>query len=521
MVRNTCAGAGQRFVSRKRAGGIIAALAFMSAGVHAAEWKVAPRLDLGESYTDNVTLAPSSSAKSDWITQVTPGISIEGSGSRLRLKADYALQNLVYANESSRNSFYHQLNASANATLVENTLFLDARGNIQQQATSLLAPISNNNLNPGNVTDVSSYSLSPYLLHKFGSTAVGELRFTHDAVNTQVGGLSDNSANKVDLKLNNGPSFYDLGWGVSYTQEKVDYALLPDTNSKVVTGNISYRLFSKFRILASLGREKNNYLYSGGQDPSGIFWSGGVSWTPNALSNLSASTGERYFGKTYSLQFSNITPHANWVVSYNQDITSMRQEIQNPYLSPYLRDFQNMVVDYYASQGIVRSEQQIQEDALGLAGEFFGMPTQVLTNQLYLSKQLIGSVAIRYGKSDVTLTANRSERKAVTTGAVASLYVGDLAFQANDTTKQYGLNGQWDIRMSPRNTANIGLNFSRYAFPTLSRADNYRSIKLGMTRKLEKKVTGSVSFLHSLRDSSLNENDYTQNAISGHLLWMF
>jgi hypothetical protein len=42
-----------------------------------------------------------------------------------------------------------------------------------------------------------------------------------------------------------------------------------------------------------------------------------------------------------------------------------------------------------------------------------------------------------------------------------------------------------------------------------------------VTRKLEKKVTGSVDFLHSLRDSSLNENDYTQNAISGHLLWMF
>lgn len=508
MVRNTCAGADQRFVPRKSAGGIIAALAFMSAGVHAAEWKVAPRLDLGESYTDNVTLAPSSSAKSDWITQVTPGISIEGTGSRLRLKADYALQNLIYANESSRNSFYHQLNASANATLVENTLFLDARGNIQQQATSLLAPISNNNLNPGNVTDVSSYSVSPYLLHKFGSTAVGELRFTRDAVNTQVGGLSDSSANKVDLKLNSGPSFYDLGWGLSYTHEKVDYDLRSDTDSKVLTGTASYRVLPKLRAIATVGHEKNNYLYSAGQEPKGAFWSAGLNWAPTTRTGMNASVGERFFGKTYTLDLNHRTAQTTWIANYSQSISSMRRDVQNPALN----EIQQEVIAAFPGQfGRAPTDAEVAASTL-LTAHARGVHFLVLSSDVYKSRQLLGSVAIKRGKSQITLAASHSVRESIET---------IVTTPSERLVKQYGLNANWAIQVSPRDTFNLGAELSRNVFPDLSRTDDTRSIRLGMTRKLEKKVSGSVDFLHSLRDSNLNENDYTQNAISGHLLWMF
>lgn len=508
MVRNKSERVGSRLVMRVSVRCVIAALSFMSAGVQAVEWNVSPRLDLGETYTDNVMLAPSGSAKSDWITQVTPGISIEGTGSRLRLRADYALQNLVYANESSRNNFYHQLNASANATLVENTLFLDARGNIQQQATSLLAPISNNNLNPGNVTDVSSYSVSPYLLHKFGSTAVSELRFTHDAVNTQVGGLSDSSANKVDLKLNSGPSFYDLGWGLSYTHEKVDYDLRADTDSKVFTGTASYRIFPKLRVIATVGYEKDNYLYSGVDQPKGSFWSAGFNWVPSIRTNVNASVGERYFGKTATLELNHRTAHTTWLANYTQDITSMRNDVLNPDIALLANTFLRSLPGLSPVQAL-----QIAEVLLP------NQPLSVLSNQLYLSKQFLGSVAITSGKNVVTLSATHSKREAKETLAFTSI-ISPFA-PPESTVKQDSLNGQWDIRMSPRNTANIALNISRYGFPTLARTDNYRSVKVGMTRSLEKKVTGSVDFLHSLRDSNFNENDYTQNAISGHLLWMF
>lgn len=493
MVRNTCAGADQRFVPRKRAGGIIAALAFMSAGVHAAEWKVAPRLDLGESYTDNVTLAPSSSAKSDWITQVTPGISIEGSGSRLRLKADYALQNLIYANESSRNSFYHQLNANANATLVENALFLDARGNIQQQATSLLAPISNNNLNPGNVTDVSSYSVSPYLLHKFGSTAVGELRYTHDDVSSSAGGLSDSKSDRVNLKLNSGQAFYQLGWGVAYGQEKIDYVGINDVDSKDLSANLSYRLTSKVNLLATYGYEKNNYIAI--NKPEGSYWNVGFAWNPTTLTNLAASYGKRFFGTTYALNLNHMTPNTTWQMSYGQDITTTRQ-----------LEFENKAQYFYAGCTPDTAKYGFLNDPSCPPLAIIPFVQGVLTNETFVNKSFQGSVDVRAGKSVYILSAFNVIRELQTSAA---------------TDKQHGISGQWKIRLSRRDDGNLGLGWSRNQFQIADRTDAYRYVTLGVTHRLEKKLNGSVDFRHTLRDSNIEGNEYIENALSGHLLWTF
>lgn len=514
MVRNTCAGADRYVVLRKSVRWVIAALACMSVGAQAAEWKVTPRISLEETYTDNVALVPSNAAKSDWITQVTPGVSIEGKGDRLRLNADYALQNLVYANDSSRDNFYHQLNASVNATLVENTLFMDAKGNIQQQATSLLGPVSQGNLNTSNISDVSSYSLSPYLLHKFGSSAVGELRFTHDSVNTQVGGLSDSSANKVDLKLNSGPSFYDLGWGLSYTHEKTNYDLRQDTDSKVFTGTASYRVFPKLRAIATAGYEKNNFIYLAGQEPRGSFWSAGLSWTPTTQTNVDASVGERFFGKTYAFGLNHRTAQSTWVANYSQNITSMRQDFLNPLTQEWANFFQATVV--HASDKSPLTSQEALELAKMFMSDVLGQPNLVLTNQYYLSKQLLGSASIKRGKSLVTLTAMHSVRESVETTTF-----GPASFSAVNNVKQYGLSAQWAMQISPRDTFNLGAGLTRNVFPYLSRTDDTSFVKLGVSRKLEKKVTGSVDFFHTLRNSNFNENDYTQNAVSGHLMWMF
>ena len=75
----------------------------------AADWKITPRLSLLETYTDNVTLATRGNEKSDFITQINPGVSLTGTGARLKVNANYTMQNLFYANESGPNRTVHQL----------------------------------------------------------------------------------------------------------------------------------------------------------------------------------------------------------------------------------------------------------------------------------------------------------------------------------------------------------------------------------------------------------------------------
>lgn len=484
-------------------------LACLPTATLATEWKVAPRLALSETYSDNILLAPSGSKKSEWVTQVNPGVSIEGSGADLRVSADYSLQNLIYANDSRRNNFFHQLNANANATLVDNTLFLDASGGISQQATSLLGPSSNQNLNPGNVTDVSNYSVSPYLLHRFGSAAVGQLRFTHDAVSSGAGGLSDSSADRVDFRLNSGASFRDLGWGITYTDEKVDYDLRQDVESKVFTGTASYPVQPKLRVVATAGYEKNNFTYLAGQEPKGSFWSAGLSWAPTTQTNVDASVGERYFGKTYALGLNHRTAQTTWIANYSQNVTSTRQDSLNPQILIGALNLKLINI----LQGTPISDQQALQQSTELA-ILKGVPLQLLTNQYYLSKQLLGSVAIHRGKSLVTLTATHSVRESVETTTL-----GTDSFSAVNNVKQYGLSAQWAMQMSPRDTINLGAGLTRSVFPDISRTDDTGNITLGVTRKLEKKLNGSLGFRHSLRTSNDSQNEYTENAITGKLLW--
>lgn len=509
-----------RFAMRTSVLLVTAALAVLSVEAQATEWKVTPRLSLEETYSDNVMLAPSGQQKSEWITQINPGVSITSTGARLRANVDYTLQNLLYANDSSRNDFHHQLSANANATLVEDSLFLDAKGNIQQQATSLLNPVSNNNLNPGNVSDVSSYSVSPYLKHRFGDMAVGQARFTHDAVISGAGTLSDSTADHVDLMLNSGSSFKDLGWGIAYNHEQIKYELRPDVDSQTWTGTASYPIRPKLRAVATLGYEKNNYIYPPGQEPRGSFWSAGFNWVPTTLTSLDASIGERYFGKTYSFAFNHRTAQATWIASYNQDITTTRNDILNPDILYAAAQNQKLLVD--ANGNPLFTEQQMLQATM-LQAIHIGLPLQVASNQLYLSKQFLGAVAIKHGKNLITLTATHSVREAQETTAFTSIFADSLSAPTESTVKQYGVNAQWNVNVSTRDTANMGVGVSRTLYPDLGRTDDQRDIKLGMTRKLEKRLTGSADFRHTLHQSTAtaSQSDYTENALSGRLMWTF
>jgi hypothetical protein len=84
-----------------------AAMLLLSSHSIAMEWKIVPGLDLKETYSDNITLAPPGNEKSDFVTQINPGISLTGTGPRLKVNARYGMQNLFYAEESNRNATKH------------------------------------------------------------------------------------------------------------------------------------------------------------------------------------------------------------------------------------------------------------------------------------------------------------------------------------------------------------------------------------------------------------------------------
>ena len=83
--------------------GVAISTAGISSPSFADNWRIQPAVSVRETWTDNVTLVPSSQARSDFVTEISPSLTIQGRGSRARMDVDYRPTALIYARDSGRN----------------------------------------------------------------------------------------------------------------------------------------------------------------------------------------------------------------------------------------------------------------------------------------------------------------------------------------------------------------------------------------------------------------------------------
>ena len=493
----------------------------LSQQVIAAEWSITPSLNLKETYSDNITLAPPGSEMSDWVSEINPGITLTGTGSHLKAHVAYGMQNLFYANESSQNTTNHQLDAGANAELIDKFLFLDGNAAISQQNISLFGPQPADNTNiTNNRTSVTTYSISPYLRHSFDAIASSELRYIHNEVRTDVGGLSDSKGDGALLNLKSGPAFSRLGWGLHYNKQRTGYSNNQTVDAETYSGDLRFPITPKFSMTVTEGYEKFNYLSISGGLPEGRFWTAGFSWTPSARTSLEASTGNRFFGKTYSLAASHQSRNTVWNLNYSEDITTTQSQFLVPATintaafldklwTPLIPDpvFRKLIVNSF-----IRST---------------GLPTSLadsinyLTNRFFLQKQLQASVAITGAKSTLVLSAFNLWREAQTAQTIDSLLLGTSNLALNDNTKQIGGNALWGWQFSPRTNVHVSTGYAKSRSITTGITNDNWTMGLGMTRQFRPKLNGSVDLRRNQQDSSQIGASYQENAIIASLSMTF
>ena len=80
----------------------------LSTSVAAGEWTFTPRFNINETYTNNVLLVENGE-EGDFITMVSPGLSVRGEGPRLSSNIDYNLQQRYYLDKTRLDGENHQL----------------------------------------------------------------------------------------------------------------------------------------------------------------------------------------------------------------------------------------------------------------------------------------------------------------------------------------------------------------------------------------------------------------------------
>lgn len=488
---------------------------------NAADWKISPSLNLTETYTDNTQLSSQAAQTSNFVTQISPGISVAGIGPRLKVNANYALQHLIYSQDSRNDATHNQLHAGANAELVNNLFFLDSTAVISQQNISLFGPQTTDNINvTGNRAEVRTYSISPFLRHRFDSTATSELRYTRDAVSTNTSGLSNSKADSLLFQLNSGSAFNRLGWGLKYNKKNIDYSSTPSVDQETTAADLRVLITPKFSLTATRGYDKYSYL-ANVDKPNGHSWSTGFAWAPFARTSLAASSGRKFFGKTYMLAANHRSRRTMWNLNYNQDITSMHSQQfigtdetsvslnqlwTDKYPDPLLR--QQNVDTFIHDNGLKAFE-----------------PINSFTNQFILQKRLQASVAFNGAKSTLLFSMFHVLREAQTSqmldNALLTALNATSNLALNDKTKQDGINALWSWAISPRSSASFSAAYTKTVSLSSDITNYNKMTKLRLTSQLHPRLNGSVEIRHSQLDSNQSGSDYRENAITASLSMKF
>src|ERR671930_182934 len=84
----------------------------------AANWRTSADITLRETYTDNPNLSQTPT-RGDYITQIAPGIRLDGAGARFRANVNYRPTAILYAHNSAEDRIANNLNAFASLEAVE------------------------------------------------------------------------------------------------------------------------------------------------------------------------------------------------------------------------------------------------------------------------------------------------------------------------------------------------------------------------------------------------------------------
>ncbi len=494
---------------------------FLAPSANAAEWRVTPRLDIRQTYTDNVRLAPRGSEQSDFITDISPGINIAANGPGLKLKADYAFQYLRYINDGKNSSSFHKLNAATNIDLIKNLFAFDGSASISQQSLSLTGPRTTDNYAiTDNRTTVRTVTASPYLHHEFRGFATSELRYTHTTVNTSTSAISSNQSDGLQFSMGSDSSFKTLGWGVNYNTQRNSLANADAVNSSTASGNLRYMLTPQFSLNATGGYDKYDYLATAGAPgPEGRFYSAGFSWQPTERTTLAANVGRRFYGKTYSLNSSVRSRTSVWHLSYDESITTSLSQFGLT-STDSTADFLNQLFRTSIPDDTQRQRAVDQFIAITGLPATLTHSINYLTNQFFLQKALRASLAITGAKNTVVFTAFNVSRQPQSAQDSTPGLAGLSSLTTGDT-RQTGLDALWNLRVTALTSAIFNVDVTKSKTNFNSTEERLKTFRAALAFRLQANLNGVIELKHTAQTSDVPGNNYRENAITASLMMKF
>lgn len=494
------------------------ALFASSLAVASGEWDISPAIKVATTYSDNIDR--NISEDSDVALEITPSVNISRDTRRLKLSLDYSLQNLNYFDESSRNATNHRLFTDLVGELVEDTLFVDFDASMRQQLIDRTSDASGDTISGGsNVSDVYTYSISPYWQEQLGNILEWDLRYTHDSVNTEESG-NDSEGDGVSLSVINGAATRKLSWDLDYDKKEVDYDDGDRSDTEVLNAQVNYQLTNSLSAVLTATEEDFEFVgdrgnsspddstYGGGftwapsddfsatilynerRDPrpgeDSNFTSADLFWSPTARTDISLSYGNRFFGETYNGTLTHRTRWTRWNFSYDEGVSDFRSLAQDFgfFACPIGVEFSALCRSLEPGELPGPGEELANVATLNTS----------ITEDTFISKRANASVSIIGARNTITLSATNARRTFVADDQSERDTIFDLS---------------WIYEVAPRTDSTVSVTDSSLEFDG-AQSDDIMRYSWRITRQIGGSSIFYVETQFYDRESNVASRNYDE-----------
>jgi uncharacterized protein (PEP-CTERM system associated) len=277
-------------------------------------WTVERSITARATATDNALLS-STLARKDLYLEVLPRLDMHGRDQRYRLDAMVGLDHVHYLNNSYSTRTDPMANVALNTTLAEKMLFLDASAEVGRRA---ITPFATQiiNADPAQTARTQVYRLAPSFKFNSDGAFNASLRSDNNWTRRSGAALLTTDVDRVfsqntQARLTREP--LPFGFGLELGDQRLRYGSAQQDALRLQNGlvSVSYAFDPQF-IATLLGGQEHSEFAGSPNTPvikrndtdKGLR----LRWAPLNRSVFSAEVRERFFGKSFNVQWNHRSP---------------------------------------------------------------------------------------------------------------------------------------------------------------------------------------------------------------------
>lgn len=453
--------------------------------------------------SDNMLRDDQGNGSTGVITEVTPYVVGSYASGRTDASIDLSLRNIYRSVGTDHfDALRPNLITRGSTALAGEWLWLEGMASIRDVNNSPFGALS---VDPGlsniNRARISTFSLSPYVIGRFGTFADYRVQYTFQTRrNSNSSALLSRDDNTLSTELKSGPQFAHWGWALNSSMLRRDFGSGFSINRENVTARI-YAVYGdelRFGGLAtfdSISRLTNRDGNTSGWGP-GLF----ADWSPTARTTVRGQISRPYYGGTGSIELSHRTERMTYGIEYGRYLltsNSASVAFLNPMMlmNGGLPTGMNPLAQQLANTGVIGTDGELI--SAGVLSDALILSRRLSATMGYSGQRLSGALSVYRNLRDSLIERQLGEGETVSiSNSAARFNQRGLIMQSRyelNPLSSVGLTGRI-LYTENQTTTPVSARLTSVTATYQRRVDDKTTATLGLRRNVQNRTGAGVSY---------------------------